>query len=115
MRASGVAGIPPDECGPGMSDDRDDFAERRLVFRRALELVRPEFEPATYEAARRLLIERQPASVIAAEMGKSRNAVYIAKSRVLRRVRETLKQLGELGGAADTVDGPQEPNHDPGR
>ena len=34
--------------------------------------------------------------MIAADLGKTCNAVYIAKSRVLKRVRDVLVELGEL-------------------
>ncbi len=105
-RAKGKVGITPDTSSPGGPNDRDDAAEKQVIFRQALEMVRAEFEPDTFEAARRL-IEREPCGVVAADMGKSRNAVYIAKSRVLRRVRDILEELGELGAAgANPVTGP---------
>jgi len=73
-----------------------DIEEKTLLARRALEMVRPEFEPTTYEAAVQF-IEGGPASEVAAALGKSVNAVYIAKSRVMKRVRAVLEKPGELG------------------
>jgi RNA polymerase sigma-70 factor (ECF subfamily) len=60
------------------------------LYRRALDRIRAEFEPATWDAFWRVVAEgRRPADV-AAELGLSLNAVYLAKSRVLRRLREEL-------------------------
>lgn len=72
-------------------------AEWELLVHQALEIVRQEFEPTTYQAAWAQLVEGRTANQVAAEMGKSVNAMYISKSRVLRRVREILTGLGELG------------------
>jgi RNA polymerase sigma-70 factor (ECF subfamily) len=58
------------------------------VARRLLELLEPEFEPATWRAFRLLVLEGRPTAEVAAELGLSPNAVRIAKSRVLRRFRQ---------------------------
>jgi RNA polymerase sigma-70 factor, ECF subfamily len=60
-----------------------------------LELVRAEFEPNTWEAFRRVAIDREPAARVAVELGMSVDAVYQAKSRVLRRLRQKLDGLLE--------------------
>jgi RNA polymerase sigma-70 factor (ECF subfamily) len=60
---------------------------------RVLELTEPEFEPLTWQAFRRVQFDGQPASAVAVELGVSRNAVYIARSRVLRRLREQVEHL----------------------
>jgi len=60
---------------------------------RALELVRTEFEPRSWEAFWRVQIDRRATKDVAEELGMSLAAVRMAKSRVLRRVRE---ELGEL-------------------
>jgi RNA polymerase sigma factor (sigma-70 family) len=59
----------------------------RHVLRRLLELLEPEFEPATWRAFRLLVLEGRPTAEVAAELGVSANAVRIAKSRVLSRLR----------------------------
>jgi RNA polymerase sigma-70 factor (ECF subfamily) len=63
------------------------------VARRLLELLEPEFEPATWRAFRLLVLEGRPTSEVAAELGLSPNAVRIAKSRVLRRFRQEVDGL----------------------
>ena len=58
------------------------------VVRRLLELIRPDFEPATWEAFRLVQLEGQSTDIVAAQLGLSPNAVRIAKSRVLCRFRQ---------------------------
>jgi RNA polymerase sigma-70 factor (ECF subfamily) len=58
------------------------------VLRRLEQLVQPEFQPATWEAFRLVVVEGRRAAEAAARLGISVNAVLIAKSRVLRRLRQ---------------------------
>jgi RNA polymerase sigma-70 factor, ECF subfamily len=58
--------------------------------RRALEVVRAEFEPRTWDAFWRIAVDGQSAAEVAAAMQLSLPAVYQAKSRVLRRLRREL-------------------------
>jgi RNA polymerase sigma-70 factor (ECF subfamily) len=51
-------------------------------------LVRDEFEGRTWEAFWRVTVDGRTASVVAAELGMTPGAVYIAKSRVLKRLRQ---------------------------
>jgi RNA polymerase sigma-70 factor (ECF subfamily) len=60
----------------------------RHVFHRLEEIIRPDFEESTWQAYRRFAVEGKPADEVAAELGLTRNAVILAKSRVLRRLRE---------------------------
>jgi RNA polymerase sigma-70 factor (ECF subfamily) len=67
-----------------------------ILLRRCLELVKSEFEPRTYEAFREVVLDGKPPGDVARLLGmKSVGAVYTAKSRVMRRLRELLEQLGE--------------------
>lgn len=61
--------------------------------RRALQLVQAEFEDTTWRAFWMVVVDRRSPAEAASELGLSVNAVYLAKSRVLRRLRE---ELGEL-------------------
>jgi RNA polymerase sigma-70 factor (ECF subfamily) len=58
------------------------------VTHRLLEMIRPRFEPATWQAFQRVALEGVAAEQVAAELGLSVNAVFIAKSRVLKLLRE---------------------------
>lgn len=63
--------------------DHDQYVTQKL-----LELIRPRFETATWEAFRRFALDGSPAERVAAELGLTVNAVFIAKSRVLSRLRQ---------------------------
>ena len=58
-----------------------------------LELIEPEFPEATWQAFRRVALDGASARSVAAEMGKTVNAVLIAKSRVLARLRQEAEAL----------------------
>jgi RNA polymerase sigma-70 factor (ECF subfamily) len=80
------------------ADVAEEVAEeeyRQYLTRRALELMQAEFQPATWRAFWEYVVQERPAAEVAAELGLSENAVYLAKGRVLRRLRE------ELGGLLD--------------
>jgi RNA polymerase sigma-70 factor (ECF subfamily) len=68
---------------------------RGLIMPIGLDLVRAEFENHTWEAFRRVAIERQSSAQVAVDLGMSIAAVYQAKSRVLRRLRQELDALME--------------------
>jgi RNA polymerase sigma-70 factor (ECF subfamily) len=77
-------------------DDLDAFWEgehRRHLLRRAMELMQAEFTPTTWKACWESAIEGRSAADVAAELGLTENAVYIAKSRVVRRLRQELRGL----------------------
>ena len=58
------------------------------VLARIIESIEREFEPTTVQAFRRLTFDLQSAADVAAALGLTVPAVYIAKSRVLRRIRQ---------------------------
>jgi RNA polymerase sigma-70 factor (ECF subfamily) len=68
-------------------------SERTGLLQRALELLRHDVEEATFQAFWKAAVEGLPARQIAAELGISVNAVYLAKGRLLRRLRE---EFGEV-------------------
>jgi RNA polymerase sigma-70 factor (ECF subfamily) len=67
---------------------RWDEEHDRHVAAALLERVRGEFTPSTWEAFRQVALEGRSAAEVAAALGLTANAVFIAKSRVLRRLRE---------------------------
>jgi RNA polymerase sigma-70 factor (ECF subfamily) len=66
--------------------------DRHLV-RRLLASVQPEFQPRTWEVFRLLVLENRPAAEVAERFRMDRNAVYVAKARVLARLRQELRGL----------------------
>ena len=79
----------PDE-GASEPTDATDRGETRRLYQRALDLIQSEFSEASWQAFWRVTVEGQNAGDVAADLGLSRNAVYIAKSRILHRLREAL-------------------------
>ncbi len=77
------------------SAEEDPPSEVAGLLRRALELVRAEFQPDTWRAFLLTAVENRPAPDVAVELGQSPAAVRQAKSRVLRRVRQELGDLPE--------------------
>lgn len=63
------------------------------ITRRAMDLVRIEFEEKSWLAFQRTAIDGKLAADVAVELGMSVAAVYKAKSRIFRRLRQ---QLGDL-------------------
>jgi RNA polymerase sigma-70 factor (ECF subfamily) len=63
------------------------------VARRLMELVRPQFEATTWQAFRRVVLDGLKPAQAAAELGLSVNAVLLAKSRVLSRLRQEMRGL----------------------
>jgi RNA polymerase sigma-70 factor (ECF subfamily) len=80
----------PDPAAPEDAEEEGQFS---ALFHRALDLLRGEFEPRTWQAFWRTAVDDQPSADVAAELGMTANSVRMAKSRVLRRLRE---ELGDL-------------------
>ncbi len=81
---------------PEVPDDDNDLEEREYrlyVLGRALRLMANDFEPATWQACWETVVAGRPATEVAAELGISVNAVYLARSRVLGRLRRDLAGL----------------------
>jgi RNA polymerase sigma-70 factor (ECF subfamily) len=70
-----------------------DWEHDRHVVSRLLKSIEPEFEPTAWQVFRRVAIEGAEPAEVAAELGKTRNAVLIAKCRVLRRLKQELQGL----------------------
>jgi RNA polymerase sigma-70 factor (ECF subfamily) len=82
---------------PQLQESDEDSAprgnEEQVLFRRALELIQPEFAERTWQAFWRTAVEGRATADVAAELSMSSGAVRVAKSRVLQRLRE---ELGDL-------------------
>jgi RNA polymerase sigma-70 factor (ECF subfamily) len=69
---------------------------QRAVLGRCMDQARHEFDPKVFEAFRLYALAEVPADQVAATLGVSKNAVYIAKSRVLSRLRQLQQDLQDL-------------------
>jgi RNA polymerase sigma factor (sigma-70 family) len=70
--------------------DRE-YQERLLA--RAAEQVRPSFEANTWQAFWQTAVEGKPGKEVAARLGMTVGAVYIARSRVLSSIKKHVAQL----------------------
>jgi RNA polymerase sigma-70 factor (ECF subfamily) len=76
--------------------------EQRL-FAWAADQVRPQVQAATWQAFWQTAVEGREPNAVAKGLGLSIGAVYIARSRVLARLRETIQQVS--GGDAEVSRG----------
>ena len=73
---------------------------QRVILTRCLDQVRREFEPEVYRAFELYAMQDRPADQVAEELGTSRNAIYIAKSRILARLRQCRLEVEEKEGGS---------------
>jgi len=96
VRVAGGEGYPADR-GP-VGDGADPMWEAEFqghVLRAALGRIRGRFEAHTWRAFEGVWLEGRPALEVAEAVGLPIDAVYLAKSRVLRRLREEVMLLAE--------------------
>lgn len=89
------ADAPDLNCVPA-TEEEDPFWEveyRKQLVGRALELMRADFQATTWQACWKIVVDEQPAADVAKELGISLGAAYMAKSRVLSRLRQELEGL----------------------
>src|SRR5262249_48981158 len=70
-----------------------DLSYRRQLFHWAAAAIRDEFTPSTWRAFWKTAIGNQDVKSAARELGLSAGAVYIARSRVIARLRERIDQV----------------------
>lgn len=82
-----------------------DAEYRKRLFRWAADQVQDEFAPKTWQAFWRTGVENRPVAEVAADLGMTAGAVYVARSRVLARLRQRIQQLGDETAARIGEDG----------
>lgn len=92
-RLAQVAAEEPDEASDAALARHDEA----VVYRRVVELIRGEFSDRDWTAFYRVVIYGLTPAEAAAELKVSVNVVYLARSRVLRRVREEFDGLIPAG------------------
>lgn len=80
-------------AAPADSDVLEEREYRLYVLGRALQLMQSDFEAITWTACWESVVCGRPAAEVAKELGISANSVYVAKSRVLDRLRQDLAGL----------------------
>jgi RNA polymerase sigma-70 factor (ECF subfamily) len=84
----------------GDSQSEAEFAAefKRQAFRWAADQVKHEFSASTWQAFWKTGVDNCPVGQVAHELGLSAGAVYIARSRVLARLRQRVEELSEDSG-----------------
>lgn len=93
---SGNSEAPPPEPG-----------DQQTLYLRAMDLIRCEFEPKTWDAFWRVTVDGRLPADVAEELCMSPNAVYLARSRIIRRLRD------EFEGVIDSDSGRGPPSRPP--
>jgi RNA polymerase sigma-70 factor (ECF subfamily) len=95
------AAAPADEAVPLLDDltaaaDAEWAAQFNAhLVRVALERIRPAFDAHNWRAFELVWVENLPATEVAGTTGLTASAVYVAKSRILKRLREEILILAE--------------------
>lgn len=90
-RGAGLPNTDPPDSDPAEEMDRQEY--QSYVIGRALKIMQTDFEPATWKACWESVVNGRAATEVANELEMTVAAVYIARSRVLRRLREELRGM----------------------
>lgn len=102
MQQNGRATRPLDTIDQSLNDLEEDKAtptreideETRMeLIERALNMLRPQFQAHGWQIFRRVYIDNQKVEQVAADLGVSKNVVYIYGTRIMRKVREVANEL----------------------
>jgi RNA polymerase sigma-70 factor (ECF subfamily) len=94
MQGSGASTAPLPE--PVATNELEAFWEaeyRQHLVGQALRIMKADFEPKTWQACWEMVVDDQPAALVAQKLGISVGTVYAAKCRVLARLRQELSGL----------------------
>ena len=86
---------------PELPDDADEsrHVEIVMLYERAVTFVRSEFAESDFQAFHQVIVEGAAPKDVAAKLGVSLNSIYIAKSRILKRLRDEFGELLDDGSA----------------
>lgn len=68
---------------------------QRSLVKQAMERVKEEFQPATWESFMQTAVEGRTPADVSKRVGLSVGAIYVAKSRVMARLRQEIERLHE--------------------
>ena len=78
---------------PRLDDESTEVEDRRIVHRQAVEQVLSGCREETRRAFLRVVVDGDDPADVAEELGMTVNAIYVAKARILRRIREEFAEL----------------------
>ncbi len=93
-RAASIEAQETTEPGTDSAPDEEDPGP--ILLRRAVELILESCEEKTRQAFLRVVCGEEHPADVAQDLGMTANAVYLAKSHILRRIREEFAQLVDV-------------------
>jgi RNA polymerase sigma factor (sigma-70 family) len=94
----------PEPAGDDETDRDWNEAFNARVLSVALGRIRPRFEDSSWRVFERVWLEHRPAAEVADELSMSIEAVYMAKSRILRRLQEEVEDIAEHFSWLDAIE-----------
>ena len=83
-----------EQIDPACDESREfELEHRRCLFRWAAAQVRDEFRPATWEAFWKTCVDGLSVPKVAKELGLSAGAIYVARSRVMARLKTSVDEM----------------------
>jgi RNA polymerase sigma-70 factor (ECF subfamily) len=89
-----IEGVTVDWAPKDKANEEAD--DRLLLLRQAVELVLSSCQDATRQAFLRIVIGEEDPAAVASDLGVTENAVYLAKSRLLKRIRDEFAELVDV-------------------
>lgn len=84
-----------------LPDEQDEFESQveieyqRQVYRHAAEIVRDQVQEDSWRAFVLTVVEGQPIALVADQLGKSIGSIHAVRSRIMRRLQNTVRELME--------------------
>jgi RNA polymerase sigma-70 factor (ECF subfamily) len=91
----GLGSVLPEPAEDEQPDQDWNEAFSSRVLRVALHRIRPHFEASSWQAFERVWMEHRPPTEAADELSLSIEAVYMAKSRILKRLEAEVRDIAE--------------------
>ncbi len=114
-RARQATSLNPAELVHKPSGEAILVEHRRRAFEWAADRIRDDFQERTWQAFWRTSVEGQPIESVAAELRLSVGAVYIARCRVMRRLRTEVQLITDDDGLENRSSGTQHSQPDVGK
>jgi RNA polymerase sigma factor (sigma-70 family) len=96
----------PEPSADNEPDPEWNEAYNSRVLRVALSRIQSHFEPSSWQVFERVWLEQRSAAEVALELSMSIEAVYMAKSRILRRLEQEVEEIAEHFSWLDVIEAP---------
>lgn len=90
-----VGGPAPEPLLPDPTESYSESEYQQYVACRIMQLMKTDFQPTTWNACWETVVNGKTPAAVAVELGISLKAVYLARTRVLKRLRQELEGLME--------------------